>query len=317
MEIELNYENWFSGKIELESTYKYFLSDDPNLTSKIVSLESIPDDEVSKIREHQKVLFYEHVEKLFQKFSIDFNLRYFNSPDPKSTLKVEARRIVGIVRGSRSKLDADNIIFNHADMIIPKDAEKHFQNYLNRRIQGSAINSDFMPSPNSQYYSTDNHIPEVFVESLIAHYLHLQKFDESISELALFHEPFHALYSNEPKNESPEIFTSGWAFIAFKRCEELIVLDNSIPGDYLFIFQTLSHKKIGAIHDRINQNVFNSFLEKSYGLKLNKTTLKPSSTKSKFASMKYVLRRYLFSVTDIPKAEMENIIQRVLEKKTT
>tara|TARA_B110000285_G_scaffold226813_1_gene287129 strand:+ start:101 stop:1060 length:960 start_codon:yes stop_codon:yes gene_type:complete len=314
--LDLTFENWWNGDIELTETYKYFDSIKKNLDVIQFSILSFPDNEAEKIKLKQEELFKLYVTDLTNLWIQDFNKRFTNAPSPLDMLHLEANRIAGVIRGGHTKQGTDFIYFHYANLVIPKDAIPSFQNYLNNRLEEREIKTISVPSPNSLFYDKKNLIPEVYVESLINVYLHLGKFDSSIQLKKLFKAPFKMIYGDEPKNPYPKIFTSGWGYRAFLWAEELVTQDNTKnPGDYALILQVLKHENVEAIFSTITHEKFIDFISVARNVKFKVKSFRAAKPKWKKNSLKFVLRRYLIQLEIIDRKDIEDYIQRVIDQK--
>ena len=312
--LDLTFENWWNGKIELKETYKYFDPIKKNLETIQSSILSFPEKEVEKIQLKQEELFKLYVIELTNRFIQDFNKRFTNAPSPRDMLFLEANRIAGVIRGGYTKHGTDFIYFHYADLIIPKGAISNFQNYLNNRLKGEETKPSSVPSPNSLFYDKNNLIPEVYIESLINVYIHLGKFESSIQVKQLFSAPFRMIYGNEPENPSPEIFTSGWGYRAFLWAEELVTQDNTKnPGDYALILQVLKHENVEAIFSTITHEKFIDFISLARKVKFNVKSFKAAKPIWKKNALKFVLRRYLLQLEIVDRKDIEDYIQRVID----
>jgi len=314
---DLNFENWWNGKIELKETYKYFDPNKNNLEEIQFSILSFPDNEAEKIKLKQEELFNLHVTDLTNRLIQDFNSRFTNAPSPLDMIHLEANRIAGVIRGGYVQQGTDYIYFHYANLVIPKGAISNFQNYLNSRLEGPETKPSSIPSPNSSFYNKKNLIPEVYIESLINVYIHLGKFDPTIQVKKLFVAPFKMIYGNEPNNPDPEIFTNGWGYRAFLWCEELIIQNNnSRTGDYARIFQVLKHNNINAIISTVTPNKFVDFIFETRKITLKVKSMRPSISSLKENVLKFVLRRYLIQLEIVKPENVEKYIQRVIDQKT-
>lgn len=312
---ELTFENWLAGKFDLDGIYSLTDHKTKDLPPK-VSLQSIHSEELHKIQEEQQKIFDRLVKKLSTELIDDFNERYIKSPSPHTTLRLQANFIVATIRGKKYKINPLEYVIKHTGQIIPNIYYAQLQNYVNLRLKGNSFLPSFIPSPNSNYIDLQKVIlPEVYVESLVNLYIHLSKYDKSIDPLRLFKEDYRILYHDEPYNEAPEIFTSGYALQLFYNLEEVLITQPPKPGDYKLIFNTLKHELTNGLHKHVSLAAFFEFVNEVNGFHLNPTSNRPSQIALKKSILSFFLRSYFRSITDKPLVLIEVIVDKVIEQK--
>lgn len=312
---ELTFENWLAGKFDLDGIYSLTDHKTKDLPPK-VSLQSIHSEELHKIQEEQQKIFDRLVKKLSTQFIDDFKERYIKSPAPQTTLRLQANFIVGTIRGKKHKINPLEYVIKQTGHIIPNDYYAHLQNFVNLRLKGNSFQPSFIPSPNSKYIDLQKVIlPEVYVESLINLYIHLSKYDKSIDPLRLFKEDYRILYHDEPYNEAPEIFTSGYALQLFYNLEEVLITEQPKPGDYKLIFNTLKHELTNGLQKHVSLAAFFEFVNEVNGFHLNPISNRPSQIELKKNILRFFLLRYFNSLLDKPQNEIRAITEKVIEQK--
>jgi hypothetical protein len=148
-------------------------------------------------------------------------------------------------------------------------------------------------------------------------YAHLAKHDKSIDPARLFLDPYKLMYTNEPNNDYPEIFITGWAQTLFLNAEELIISNSSTRGDYNYIFQMLNHQSVNAIHENVSLKKFIEFINETRNIELNLKSNKPSTSAIKENAMKYLLRRYFNQMQALSGNKLEKAVQNVIKRKAT
>ena len=115
--IDLTYQNWFDGKIELAGSYKLLEAGDRTSNYQVHEINEFPDEQRRLIEAKQKELFESHVANLSREFISDINTRHGNAPSPKDMISIEAKRIAGIFKGNYEE-EEDNIYFLYALSLI-------------------------------------------------------------------------------------------------------------------------------------------------------------------------------------------------------
>jgi len=316
--IDLTSENWLQGKFELKYTLAIFDSNEMNLPP-IVDPSSIQKEELTKIHVLQKEIFQKQIEAYTNILITDFNDRYTKSAFPQTTLQMRANEIVATVRGQKMRFGKDDYVVERTGQLISKSFYVNFQNYVNRKLKVEKIDPSFIPSPNSKYFDENKYIlPEVYVESLIKLYEHLSKFDETIDPLRLFQDPYKSMYADEPHNDAPDIFTSGYGQLLFCQLEEAIIdASNPKPGDYVFIFKMLGHKEINAFKKGVSVESLFDYINKLNGFKLKRVSNRAADSNLRKNIMRYFLRRHLYKTQSNERNQVENLVGKVIERKTT
>ncbi|PHR46512.1 MAG: hypothetical protein COA32_10230 [Fluviicola sp.] len=318
---ELTYENWIEGKFELNSVYRKPDESQKDLPYK-ASPKSILEDELKKINLEQSKLFdtLVNVKETSSKLIDDFNKRFTESKFPESTLKIESNRIIAYLRGKRYNYSKEEVLIEKIGESLPKSYDLNHHNYINRRMKGFPKVFSFVPSPNSKYFNHKHYIlPEVYGESLINLYEHISKFDNSIDPLRLFTDPYRSLFKDEPHNDFPDVFSSGYAYSLFIDLEEALIIPSETPkpGDYGLIYKMLVHDTAGAIKNDISLEKFYKFLNRVRDYKLNPTSRKPSFLELKLNIVSFFLREYFRQTRTINKDEIDQLVKHVIEQKAT
>lgn len=314
---QLTYQNWLKGEFELSAVYSIVESGHEYSIPKI-DPRSIQPGEIRKINKKQEEIF----EKLIKEYSAllisDFNTRYTKSPSPKTALRIQVNEIIATIRGNKRKFSEFDMIIEKTGQLIHKSFATNFQNYVNRKLKGIHSAPDFVPSPNSKLFNQGKYmLPEVYVESLIALYVHLSKFDQTIDPTTLFQEEYKSLFADEPYNYFPEIFISGYGLKLFNQLEEALIVQPVKPGDYALIHKTLIHKETEAIQSNVSLEKFFDYVHTIHGTKLNPNSNKSSTSELKKNIIRFFLRRYFNKTRTNNKKEIERLVEKVIEQKTT
>lgn len=316
---DLTYQNWLEGKFELNSVYQIINQDQEDLPH-ITSPQSIHQDQLIKINQEQSKLFDTLVKEITSKFIDDFNKRFTEGKFPETILRIESNRIIAYLRGKRYKYSNEEVLIEKIGEFLPKEYDMNHHNYINRRMKGFPKLFSFVPSPNSKYFDHKHYIlPEVYAESLINLYEHLSKFDNSIDPIRLFTDPYRGLFKDEPHNEFPDIFSSGYAYSLFIDIEEALIMPSQTPkpGDYGLIYRMLVHDTAGAIKNSISLEEFYHFLNKTRNYNLNITSRKPSFLELKLNIVRFFLREYFRETRTINENEVDQLVKNVIEQKVT
>lgn len=316
---DLTYQNWLEGKFELNSVYQIINQDQEDLPH-ITSPQSIHQDQLIKINQEQSKLFDTLVKEITSKFIDDFNKRFTEGKFPETILRIESNRIIAYLRGKRYKYSNEEVLIEKIGEFLPKEYDMNHHNYINRRMKGFPKLFSFVPSPNSKYFDHKYYIlPEVYAESLINLYEHLSKFDNSIDPIRLFTDPYRGLFKDEPHNEFPDIFSSGYAYSLFIDIEEALIMPSQTPkpGDYGLIYRMLVHDTAGAIKNSISLEEFYHFLYKTRNYNLNITSRKPSFLELKLNIVRFFLREYFRETRTINENEVDQLVKNVIEQKVT
>lgn len=314
---QLTYQNWLKGQFELSTVYALIDPGNENTIPKIYP-SNIQPEEISKINKKQEEIFEKLIKEYSASLIADFNARYTTSPSPKTTLKIQVNAIIALVRGQKQKFSPDDIIIEKTGQLIPKIFAVHFQNYVNQKLNGIAITPHFIPSPNSKLFDHSKYIlPEVYFESMVALYMHLSKFDQTIDPAALFRDGYKDLFKDEPYNDTPEIFISGYGLQLFHQLEEMLIVQPDKPGDYVLIHRMLIHKETQAIKSNVSLEKFFEYVNAIGGINLNPSSNRPSNSELKKNILRYFLRRYLYKTRTHDTKEIERLVEKVIEQKTT
>lgn len=314
---QLTYKNWLEGEFELSTVYSII---DSGCKNSIPSIDpkSIQPEEISKINKKQAAIFKTRIKEYSSQLITDFNTRYTTSFSPSTTLKIQVNAIIALVRGQKQKFSPDDIIIEKTGQLIPKIFAVHFQNYVNQKLNGIAITPHFIPSPNSKIFNHSKYIlPEVYFESMVALYMHLSKFDQTIDPKALFQDGYKGLFQDEPFNDAPEIFTSGYGLQLFHHLEEALIVQPDKPGDYALIHRMLIHKEAHAIKPNVSLEKFFEYVNTLREIKLNPSSNRSSSSELKKNIIRFFLRRYFYKTRTNNKKEIEQLVEKVIEQKTT
>lgn len=310
------YKNWLEGKFELTDVYIIKDVDANNKLPRVNPL-SIQDDELAKINCKQQELFESLISEYKNKLIKDFNKRYTESSFPKQTLKIQVNDIIAIVRGQKQKFNNEDYIVEKTGQLIPKSFLVSFQNYMNLKLKGLEKTPNFIPSPNSKLFNYSKYIlPEVYLESMIMLYKHLSKFDSSIDPSRLFQDPYRSLYDEEPFNESPDVFVSGYGLHLFRQIEEALIILPARPGDYVLIHKMLIHSLTNAIKSDVSLEKFFKYVNSVNGISLKPSSNKPSTSELKKNIICFFLRRYFYKTQSHSRTEIENFVKKVIDQKT-
>ncbi len=314
---EHTYKNWLAGKFELSTVYAIV---DPQVKElpPLVNPLNIQDQELSKIRVKQQEIFESRIDALKTILIKSFNERYTTSPFPQTTLKLQVNEIIATVRGQKMKFNSEDFIVERTGQLIPKRFYLNFQNYMNQKLNGIEIIPNFIPSPNSVLFNDRKYLlPEVYIESLIKLYEHLSKFDDSIDATRLFKDPYKSLFADEPYNDEPGIFVSGYGLQLFHQIEEALIIPPGNPGEYALIHRMLIHCQTNAIKPEVSLVKLFEYIKRTNGLDLNPRSNKPAVTDLKKNILRFFLRRYFYKTRSHDKREIEELVYKVIEQKTT
>jgi hypothetical protein len=316
---DLTYENWLQGKFELNTVSRITNESQKDLPL-LLNPKDIDEDQLKRINDKQSRLFDTLVKETASKFIDDFNKRFTESKFPETTLRIESNRIIAYIRGKRHNYSKEEVLIEKIGEFISKKYNVNHHNYINRRMKDYPKVFSFVPGPNSDYFDHKRYIlPEVYAESLINLYEHISKFDNSIDPMSLFTNPYKSLFKDEPYNDFPDIFSSGYAFSLFIDLEEAIIIPSQTPkpGDYGLIYKMLVHDTAGAIRKNISYEKFFTFLREFRDHKLNPKSNRPSQNALKLNIVQYFLRRYFYQTRTIELNKIDELVQHVIEQKTT
>lgn len=314
---QLTYKNWLEGEFEFSFVYSPEHSDSDNSIPRI-DPNSIQPEEISQINKKQAEIFETLIKEYSSQLITDFNTRYTTSCSPSATLKIQVNQIIATVRGKKQKFSGDNIIIEKTGQLIPKSFAKNFQNYVNKKLNGIEIIPHFIPSPNSKLFNHGKYmLPEVYMESMIALYMHLSKFDQTIDPKALFQDGYKGLFQDEPYNDTPEIFTSGYGLQLFHHLQEALIVQPDKPGDYALIHRMLIHKEAHAIKPNVSLEKFFEYVNTLREIKLNPSSNRSSTSELKKNILRFFLRKYFNKTRTNKTKEIEQLVEKVIEQKTT
>lgn len=323
---DLTYENWLEGKFELDSVYRitdFRPPKKPMAESElppVVSEDKVGELELQKIKEEQSELFKSMVDELSQKFIDDFNERYTRSEYPRETLRIEANKIIATLRGKKLQISSEECQVEKTGQLMAFKFAKNLEYYVNGLLRGEPKSTKFVASPNSFYFNSSKAVyPQVFAESLVRLYGYLNKYNDSIDVIQLYKDEIQMFYKDIPYNPHESIFTSGFGYHLFVNLEEILGLpdiDNK-PGDYVMIFKMLSHPVANAIHNGLSLKEYFDFINKTRKIDLNPKSNRASSSLLKDNILKYFLIRYFYQTKTILDDEVYELVDRVLQQKTT
>jgi hypothetical protein len=296
--MELTFENWKKGAIELSHTYKNNL---PEIKTKEYakfekinfSKEIFTKEELLKIKKLQKDYFFELSKKLFDKLYDDYRIREESSDYPIRVLETELSQLNHILKGKWSKDILGLYTNRHADINMLENNYLIFKKYIERtKIRGFEPIYDFMPSPNSKYYSDEIFvIPEVYADVLFNFKTKLSAKHSNPDKISTL--PIDLF--EEPENEHPDIFTNGWAYEAFKIMEETVaVRERTYHADYALIYHYLHYPEIQAININVDKLTFANFINPRLvdkTIEVNK--MKPATGIDKNMTIRYGIKYYL------------------------
>lgn len=262
--MELTFENWLSGKIELKETYKNNIPEKDSRKFELfqncqISFDLFPETEKFKINEAQKNYFLQLSTQWFDELYRSFKSRYDNAQTPLNVLEEELFRLNQIINGKWS-LDSLGMYINEfTNLTLNENSFGGFDNYI-LRIKKREFKPyyDFMPSPNSKYYSlTYSIIPEIYAEVFYNLYNTLSKHHPNPTKIWKVPQEFLI----EPENIDSKIFANGWASKAFEIMEQTVAVNpKTYKGDYALIYNCLHSPHIGGIIDIVDKNAFVEFI---------------------------------------------------------
>lgn len=314
---QLTYQNWLKGEFELSTVYSII---DPGGENEIPTIDpkSIQTEEINQINKKQEEIFKTRIKEYSSQLITDFNTRYTTSFSPSATLKIQVNAIIATVRGQKQKFSGDDIIIEKTGLLIPKSFAQNFQNYVNQKLNGSEIIPHFIPSPNSKLFNHGKYmLPEVYMESMVALYMHLSKFDQTIDPAALFQDGYKGLFRDEPFNDAPEIFISGYGLQLFHHLEEALIVQPDKPGDYVLLHKMLVHKETQALKSNVSLEKFFEYVNQINEIKLKPSSNRPSTSELKKNIIRYFLRRYFYNTRMHDTKKIELLVEKVIEQKTT
>jgi hypothetical protein len=272
MEEKYSFEDWYSGKVNLDTEPLYNVEKDKSPI--VVCLNSFSEQDQKRIIETKTSKFKSKVNFQFELFWDSF-LRDFE----KSKLKIELinQTIIQInnILNPKQKVVSDmrdgfwNVSFEKQNLIRIKEFA-HF--YL---INGTNVDYLFEHSENSKFNLTDDVITnEVYASSLYLLNEQLKKFkrkykSRSIDYLDKIINTTEV--EQEPQNLFPAIFVNGYGYDLFDKIFELIVDKDKPTSSISFIFHSL--KLVDAIKDEVNPIVFMKFICLNKGVCLDETKL--------------------------------------------
>ena len=314
---QLTFNNWLKGEFELSTVYSIIESGCENSIPKI-DPRNIQPDEVCKIYKKQEEIFERLIKEYSSLLISDFNVRYTTSPAPQTTLKLQVNDIIATIRGKKRKFSEFDLIIEKTGQLIRKSFATNFQNYVNRKLKGIHYPPVFIPSPNSKLFDQGKYmLPEVYVESLVKLYTHLSKFDNTLDHQSLFKDEYLDLFADDPFNDSPEIFISGHGLKLFHQLDEALIVQPYMPGDYALIHRMLIHKEAKAIKSNVSLEKFFDYVNTIHAIKLNPKSNKSSYYELKKNIIRFFLRRYFYKTRTHDSKEIELLVKKVVEQKTT
>jgi hypothetical protein len=297
--MELTFENWLSGEIELEGTYRNNI---PNhntpefekfeLTK--FSIDLFPKKELTKIKVAQKKYFVKLSKELYKKIYISFNHRYYFNNNALKVLETELFYLEQIIEGRWKEMSL-NLYFNeYTNISMFKDSFSSFEHYITKiKERGFKPYYDFVPSPNSKYYKLENSIiPEIYANVLYDIKTKLSQMHPNPSEISFIPKAFF----KEPKNKFPKIFSNGWAYRTFIILQEIITVnEKTYNADYALVYHCLRHPDIGAIIKNVDKSTFVNFINQLFNEEeiISVSLLRKSTSIDKNKAIHFGLKFYL------------------------
>ena len=266
------FEDWYSGKVNLDTEPLYNVGKDKSPI--VVSLYSFSEDDKKKIVETKTSKFKSKVNFQFELFWDSF-LRDFE----KSKLKIELinKSIIQInnILNPKQKVISDkrygfwNISFEKQNLIKIKE----FANFY--LINGTNDDYLFEHSENSKFNLTDDVITnEVYASSLYLLNEQLKKFKRKYKSRSIDYLDKIINTSEveqEPQNLFPAIFVNGYGYDLFDKIFELIVDKDNPSSSISFIFYNL--KRVDAIMNKVTPIAFMDFISLYKGVCLDEKKL--------------------------------------------
>lgn len=316
---DLIYENWLEGKFELNNVYQ-LKNGESDYLPPTVNPSSLSQDQLDLINQEQSRLFHSLVVKQSKILIDDFNTRYTSSEFPKTTLYIEADRIVSFIRGEREKYYSDDLVIEKIGELVKPNYNLNFDKYVNQLLRGIEPIPNFVPGPNSGYYDHKTYVlPEVYTKSLVNLYAHLSKFDSSIDPKRLFTDPYKGLFHDEPVNSFPNVFSSGYSYHLFINIEEIIIVPEERPksGDYNLIYKVLDHPLVNGFLKGVSFLDFINFINKSKNINLTSSSNKPAHQKLKKNIIRFFLRDFFYNIKAVEPEKIDGLVYKVIEQKAT
>jgi len=298
--MELTFENWLSGDIELVESYhfehRYQLEE---IKKKEKSILNFPENEIVKINMEQKNLFDKSVENYNNLLKTDFINRYTSALEPEIVLQYEINFLINVLTSDLNwNYVSPNLYYNKiANSCMNNGYYINFCNYINQYIRkGVPINYSFVPSSNSHFFNSKTDIiPEVYAEALYKHLVYLKKYSSKINVTQLLLYGFKQ--QNEPHNPYKDIFNSGWSYVLFKMSEEILIFKkNTHNADYALIYFMLNHSKVNGLKENVKISMFCTFinnLNRNKNICISEKSFKRSTSLFNEHLLKYGLKRYL------------------------
>ena len=297
--MDLTFDNWLSGDIELDGSYKNNI---PEMNTKEYktycqikkSIDLFPKKEKIKIAAYQKKYFAKLSKEFINKLYSNFKVRYDSSKYPLRVLETELFFLDQILSGEWAEDVLGVYINNRTNITMFANSYSNFENYISRiKTRNFKAVFDFMPGPNSKFYKKEiSVIPEIYADVLYDLKEKLSRQHSDPSSISLIPKEF----VKEPKNKYPKMFANGWAYRAFIIIEEIIAVnEKTYNADYALIYYCLQFPDIQAIEDNVDKEMFSEFINKRLNGKgeINASSMRKSTSIDKNRAIRYGIKFYV------------------------
>lgn len=313
--MDLTFDNWLSGDIELDGSYKNNI---PEMNTKEYktycqikkSIDLFPKKEKAKIAAYQKKYFAKLSKDFFNKLYNEFKERYSTSEYSLKVLETELFFLEQILYGEWVQFFFGEYINKRTNISMLGNSYSSFENYISRiKTRNFKAVFDFMPGPNSKFYKKElSVIPEIYADVLYDLKEKLSRQHSDPSSISLI--PIELL--KEPKNKYPNIFSNGWAYRAFIIIEEIIAVnEKTYNADYALIYYCLQFPDIQAISNNVDKETFTEFINKRLNGKgeINASSMRKSTSIDKNRAIRYGIKFYLKRIGY--KGDMQKLLNRI------
>ncbi|MEY3498438.1 MAG: hypothetical protein RL308_107 [Bacteroidota bacterium] len=296
--MELTFENWLSGEVELSETYKNRIPKDNTTEYEayeriIKSIDLFPKKEINKIRASQKDYFIKLSKDYYNLLYNSYQNRYKASDLPIEVLETELYFLEQILEGFWVKKSLNLFSNQYANLIMNENSVSTFSHYVSKiKQRGFEPYYNFMPSPNSKFYDLNaSIIPEIYADVLYNLKITLSSHHPNPDQITRIPKEFFKV----PKNEYPEIFSNGYAYKVFIIMEETVAVNpGTYNADYTLIYHCLHFPDIQAIRKNVDKLTFADFINSRLGDKtIEVSKMKAATGLDKNMTIRYGIKYYL------------------------
>ena len=171
------FEDWYSGKVNLDTEPLYNVGNDksPN----VVSINSFSEQDQKRILDEKRIIFDEKVLYVFDGFKNEFLLRFDNSNYKLRLLDSHIKESFAILNNKIPNVEI--IKTKYWEIFFAKEDLIKIQNYYKKYLlKGITNNFHFVHSVNSEYYNEDFVKNEVYSSAMNNFYIFLTKLKNRI-----------------------------------------------------------------------------------------------------------------------------------------